>query len=279
MTQPRLEPFFLNTSRGRIFLLLRAPGEAASVQRCVLFVPAFAEEMNKCRRQVTETTNALVANGLSALVVDLYGTGDSEGEFSAATWDGWKSNIDTAMAWAGRAGLPIEGLVATRLGCALAAESLRDTGRNVQRTVFWQPVHIGRQYITQFLRLRVTASMMEGDAKETVDGLKARLNCGERLEVAGYELPPELWRAIENIELSASLSDSLGQLRLVEVGRARDGELSVVGRRLVDAAQERDIDTSGVHISGEPFWSTTEIVVNPELTELTVQFLSQAEQS
>ncbi|MEX2123354.1 MAG: hydrolase 2, exosortase A system-associated [Woeseia sp.] len=270
MTRSRLEPFFLESSAGRIFLLLRAPAKA---RRCVLFVPPFGEEMNKCRRQVTETAKALLAGGYAALVVDLFGTGDSDGEFAEATWSTWKSDIVAAIAWIGANGLSLQALVATRLGCALVAESLRDTGSNVQKTVFWQPVENGRQYMTQFLRFRVAASMMESDGGETVENLKERLDRGETLEIAGYPLTPELWRAVEAVDLAAFIDPCLGQLAIFEVGRARENELSIAGRRLAVKAQEQGIESTGRRIPGEPFWSTTEIVVNPELTQRTTEYL------
>lgn len=270
MTRSRLEPLFLESSAGRIFLLLRAPTE---VKRCVLFVPPFGEEMNKCRPQITKTAQALVAGGCAVLVIDLFGTGDSDGDFAEATWCSWKSDVIAAMAWAEARGLSPNALVATRLGCALAAESLREAGSRVRHTVFWQPVESGRQFMTQFLRLRMAASMMESDRKETVENLKERLDRGETLEVAGYPLAPELWRALEVVELSAVIDSCLGKLAIFEVGRVHDSQLSIIGRRLADTAEEQGIETTCERIPGEPFWSATEIVVNSKLAQRTAEYL------
>lgn len=272
MTQGRLEPLFLESSAGRIFLILRVP-EAA--QHCVLFVPPFGEEMNKSRRQVTETAQSLVAKGFAVIVFDLLGTGDSQGDFADATWEAWKTNVASAMEWAEREGLPVDMVIATRLGCALAAESLQTAGRTVSRTIFWQPVDNGRQFMTQLLRLRVAASLMEADKNETVDGLKTRLASGETLEIAGYALSSDLWRSIEAIELATSLHLSLGKLQIVEIGRSSAGAMSPAGRRLIVAATERGVPVSGERIAGEPFWTATEIVTNTELKDITVACLAE----
>lgn len=93
MNRSRFEPLLLDTSTGRLFLLLRAPRNAS---RCVLFVPPFGEEMNKCRRQVTETAEALILAGYAVLTFDLIGTGDSSGEFTDAKWDAWRSDVASA---------------------------------------------------------------------------------------------------------------------------------------------------------------------------------------
>jgi exosortase A-associated hydrolase 2 len=257
---------------GRIFLLLRAPEKA---NRCVLVVPAFGEEMNKSRRQITETAHALVERGFAVLLVDLFGTGDSEGSFAEASWEIWKSDVATAITWATATGLSVDALIATRLGCSLAAATLRDNDQTMATSIFWQPVESGRQFMTQFLRLRVAASMMEDDSKETVDRLRERLAAGERLSIAGYTLSSELWRAIDSLKLSSLLNPCLGELRLLEVGRAADGQLSASGRRLVTAAEDMRIPVLGERISGEPFWSSTEIVVNAKLTDLTVEHLTK----
>jgi len=270
LTTDRFEPFFIDGPAGRIFALLRAPAEA---DRCVLFVPPFGEEMNKSRRQFTETTVDLVARGHAALLIDLYGTGDSEGDFSDASWSAWKQSVTAAVAWAGANALAVESLVAMRLGCALAAEALSDAGHQLTKSVFWQPVASGAQFMTQFLRLRVAASMMEDGDQQTVDDLKKRLDSGETLQISGYPVTPELWRGIEQVSLAENLGKHLGLLKIFETGRARDGGLSPAGQRVVSAAEECGLDVDGQRVAGDPFWMATEIVVNAELRKSTVEWL------
>ncbi len=271
MTATRLEPFFLDGEAGRIFMILRAPSEA---HHCVLFVPPFGEEMNKCRRQFSLTAQSLNKRGYGALLIDLYGTGDSDGDFSQADWDIWISDIGSALQWAQANGLSVNALVATRLGCQLAAEGLRRHGHAVGESVFWQPTANGKQYLTQFLRLRVAASMMETDQKETVKQLRGRLAAGETVEVAGYPLTDRLTNAIDKLDLLGSLTPNLGELLVCEVGRSGGGELSPGGKRLLAGATEAGLSVSGRRILGEPFWSATEIVTNSDLVAATIQFVS-----
>lgn len=265
-------PQFVDCAGGRIFLLLhrQAPSHG---QSCVLFVPPFGEEMNKSRRQIALTAQALVAAGLSAMTVDLYGTGDSDGDFSAANWETWKANITTAARWAYEQGSYVEAVVGVRLGCLLAADSLRDAGISVRRSVFWQPIDNGRQFVTQFLRLRVAASMMTGNA-ETIESLRASLERGESIEVAGYDLSPTLWRQLEQVEMSDALRPHLGDVTVMEVGRA-ERELSAASQRIVTAALRNGVSARGLRVAGEPFWGGTEIVVNSALCSATVQSFVQ----
>lgn len=265
-----LEPIFLQTDDGPVFVLFRAPIGAS---HCVLFVPPFAEEMNKARRQYAVTARALAEKGFASLIVDLFGTGDSAGEFSDATWPMWKGNLLSAIAWAQEKGVVVDKLVAARLGCVLAAESLGEAAIAVEKTVFWQPVASGMNFMTQFLRLRVAASLMEDDNKESVKDLKACLESGETLEVAGYELSPQLWSSIEQGDLLRDLSQNLGQMMIAEVGRVRADGLSPAGRKVMAAAEQTGVRAQGCRVEGEPFWSSTEIVTNDQLSQKTVEFL------
>lgn len=271
MTAEIFEPFFLDTPHGRVFCLYRAPDDAAE---CVLFVPPFAEEMNKCRRQFSDTAAALIDRGYATLIVDLYGTGDSAGDFSEATWLHWKSDLKAAIEWAGTRGSRVTSLVATRLGCILAADALRDSGHRMRKSIFWQPVLTGKQFMTQFFRLRVAASMMSDKDNETVNDLRGKLANNEILEVAGYEISSDLAAGVEGTDLLATLNPNLGELQIVEIGSVRDSGLSPAGQKVVASAIVLGMAASGARIDGEPFWSTTEIVVNNELTQVSCEYIS-----
>ncbi len=229
--------------------------------------------MNKCRRQFTVTAAALVDRGRATLIVDLYGTGDSAGEYSEATWQHWKDDVNAAIEWAGARGSPVTSLVATRLGCILASDALLDSGHRVRRSVFWQPVLTGKQFMTQFLRLRVAASMMSDSGKETVNDLRGRFANNETVEVAGYELAPALSAGVEGADLLTVLKANLGKLQVVEIGSARDSHLSPAGQRVVSSATALGMEAGGERIEGEPFWSATEIVVNDELARMSSEYI------
>ena len=134
MTGERLEAAFVDGTRGRLFVVLRGPATATSA---VLIVPPFAEEMNKTRRTITEVARALAQRGMASVCVDLFGTGDSEGEFNQTSWEGWIDDLTTVDEWSRREhGLPITGVLATRLGCSLAASYSARRTQPLDRWVF-----------------------------------------------------------------------------------------------------------------------------------------------
>jgi exosortase A-associated hydrolase 2 len=262
---------FLDSGRGRIFAVMRQPQASTGIG--VLIAPPFAEEMNKTRKMLTDVSQALQARGVATVLVDPYGTGDSEGEFRDATWACWIQDLARAASWAAEEGWPIEGLLCVRLGCLLGAKVAQEALRGVQRTVFWQPVVDGGKFVTQFLRLRVAASMMAA-TRESVSGLRQTLRDGRCVEVAGYELSPKLAMELEGLRLADGLGTHLGVLHWMEVTRDLQGSTAPASETCLGIARARPLETIFRTVTGEPFWASTETVRIPELVESTVEVLA-----
>jgi exosortase A-associated hydrolase 2 len=271
LTHGDLQATFLTGERGRILGVLRRPAHAP--RGGVLIVPPFAEEMNKSRHLFTEVANQLSALGMATAIVDLFGTGDSEGEFVDADWTVWKSDLVTAVDWCRSQGIAVTSLLAVRLGCSLGCEAVREQGWQLKRTVFWQPVLSGSRALDQFLRLRVAATMMQKDGKESIAGLRGRLRNGEAVEVAGYHVSGRLAEQLDEIDLEKSLSDNLGAVLWIEILRSRDATPPSPTIATINQGRENGMHIDLRTVEGEPFWSSVEIVRNPLLVAETVRAL------
>jgi exosortase A-associated hydrolase 2 len=268
-----LEPFFLRGVAGRLFCLYVAPRSAAS--QGVLFVPPFAEEMNRCRRQVVLQARELAAAGYGVLLVDLFGTGDSEGDFVDGRWEVWRADLLEARRWLANRGVENITLWALRWGALLAAELTGEIGDLAQRLVLWQPVSSGRQYMDQFIRLRVAASMLkDGGGAVSVRALRELLDRGEAIEVAGYELHPELVREIDSRSLAARPPPAGLTVDWTEIGDGADGALTPASAKVVSSWGAAGVSVEAAVIPGEPFWATTEVTVVPRLTAYTTARLT-----
>src|SRR5690606_5881333 len=89
---------FLAGPRGPLFYVLHAPA-VLPPRGSVLFAHPFGDEHNKARRMVAYQARALAAQGFAVLVPDLYGCGDSAGEFAAAEWAGWQDDLRACFTW------------------------------------------------------------------------------------------------------------------------------------------------------------------------------------
>ncbi|HJR70337.1 MAG TPA: hydrolase 2, exosortase A system-associated, partial [Gammaproteobacteria bacterium] len=237
----------------------------------VLFVPSFAEEMNKSRRQLALQARSLAAAGYAVLLVDLFGTGDSEGNFGDARWETWLGDLAAAVQWLATRGHARIVVCALRFGALLARELVGQVGERVERLVLWQPVTSGRQYMEQFLRLRVAAAMVGGAPAVTVRDLRDTLARGAAVEVAGYELHPELVGAVDRSELTSYPPSSRVPIHWLELASEPGRGIGAGSQRVLAAWRERGATVAVDEVIGPQFWSTVEIAVAPALIETTTR--------
>lgn len=194
------QPAFLDGPAGRIFTL-RFPEHGRSRAPAALLVPPFAEDMNRARRFLAATGRALAAQGRTALLPDLHGTGDSAGAFADASWAAWQAEIDLlAGRLAEETGGPVR-LIGLRTGALLAAGTARRCRPAVAGVTLVQPVADGGRFLDQLLRVRIAAAMALGRRESRAD-LRAAWDGGEGVEIAGYHLSAALARAISACRLS-----------------------------------------------------------------------------
>ena len=260
---------FLDTPHGRTFCLHR-PGRG---EACVIVVPPFAEEMNRCRRMWTLLAAQLGTSGIGALIPDLHGTGESDGDFAAARWDAWREDVAAACQFARAAGARHIVLLGVRLGALLALDFLRrpsgEPNSGVAQLILWQPVLDGRLHMNQFLRLKLAAGMRQPASKETTASLRERLARGERLEVAGYELAAELLTAIDAAGSEPLLPTVVARIDWLEVSTADTPALMPVSERVLATWRAGGVNVHARVVRGEPFWALQEITTAPELITAT----------
>lgn len=263
-----MEAGFLEGTRGAVFHVLH-PSAVEPIRACVLYVHPFAEELNKSRRMAALQARRFAAAGFSVMMPDLHGCGDSAGDFGDARWEGWLDDLDRCLDRLQQhqsAPLIVWGL---RTGCLLLGDWLRSRNIAPPATVYWQPVTNGELFLTQFLRLRMAAGMLGGQ-KETTAQLRARLDAGETLEVAGYDLSPQLAASLAAARLTPPPA---GPVIWLEVNAT--GELPPASQRLVDSWREQGVAVDTAVAGGEPFWTTQEISEVPALLDATLDRLTE----
>jgi exosortase A-associated hydrolase 2 len=234
----------------------------------MLFVPPFAEEMNKSRRMAALQARALADDGWIVLEMDLYGCGDSEGDFAQASWGQWVADVRDAAAWLRtETGLaPV--LWGLRAGCLVA----RDAAAAMEPApdlVFWQPSTSGRQTLQQFLRLRVASQLFSdtGSGRIGTEALRGQLVQGDAVEVAGYLLPPEVALGLDASALTpTSVPVRVAWLEIVPEGTA---ELPPAAQAQSRAWQHAGHQVLTSSVVGPAFWQTQEIAECGDLIAAT----------
>lgn len=244
--------------------------EPASGRTGSVFVvaPPFAEELNRSRRTLALSGRTLAGAGHTMILVDLYGCGDSPGEFGDATWRVWCDDIQETASWAAKHFRCAPALLTVRAGSLF----LPDVGHMFERFVLWQPVLEGEKYLRQVLRLKVTRDKLSG-AQSSIGDLWEQLTRGEQLEVAGYTLSPDLVLPMARRSLS-DWSPHLHEILWLETGNETQGDLGPASLSVVRELETRGIDVICRWVQGPQFWNTIEISESTALAGATLDMLS-----
>jgi exosortase A-associated hydrolase 2 len=273
-----VQAFFVQGGAGDVFVVYHPACIRRAFQCDIIIVPPFAEEMNKSRRMLAWQARELAARGFGVLILDLYGTGESQGDFAQALWSIWRQDVAAACAWLETRGAGQIHLLGVRFGALLAMDVARDGGKRFGRVVLWQPVTNGENMMTQFLRMRIAASALgSGSEKETTQSLRERLARDEAIEVGGYEIAPELVWAIDALRLEPMADRGSPPIDWFDLCAEPGGDLSPASRRVIEIWQSKRVRINSRAVTGPAFWSSAEIAVAPELIGITADIFARSE--
>jgi exosortase A-associated hydrolase 1/exosortase A-associated hydrolase 2 len=257
---------------GPRFVLTHRPLRVAE-RGTVILAPPFAEEMNKCRRMAAQAARALAADGWRVVQPDLYGCGDSAGDFDATSWRQWVDDLHRTVG-AHHAGgeLWLWGMRAGALLLPPLLEAIPDAN-----LLLWQPAHDGAAVLNQFLRLRASAALL--DRNETADRtrLRARLAQGESIEVAGYALSPQVANPLAEARLVLP-PDFCGRIVWFDVTDDPAAPASAAPQKTFEAWRAAGLRVQFETVVGPKFWQTVETSEAPALIERTRAALARTDE-
>ncbi len=270
-------PVFIQGDAGRIFAIYHPPAAAAPDLGDLIFVPPFAEELNRSRHVVARQARALAARGCGVLILDLFGTGDSEGDFADCRWHIWRADVLAGAAWLRDRGRTRIGLWGLRLGSLLAMDVASRSDTPYSHILLWQPVLNGKLFLTQFLRIRVAAGMSKGvGGKLTTKELRETLRAGRMVEVAGYELAPDLAEAIDDLTMQPLGPASASGISWIEVVGDEQAGIAPGSSRLLEKWKSQNVSVEAKAIADPPFWSLMEPEWAPNLVVASTARVSGA---
>jgi exosortase A-associated hydrolase 2 len=278
-TQSSGQPFFLDASGGPRLCVYYAPPSGTRIREAVIYLHPFCNEMNKSRRMASLQARAMAHEGVAVLQIDLYGCGDSSGDFADALWDIWKEDVSLAHRWLDEnLGVPVS-LWGLRMGALLALDYASGSVSPIPKLILWQPGSTGESYITQFLRMRIANEMLTPDSGKSAasshgtQGLRNIMKQGQSLEIAGYELVPALAEAIDKLKI-ASLAPRGSKVAWFEIVADVGRNLPPVSQQILAEWRRQDVSVESHCVVGLPFWATQEITECPALLQATTTSFS-----
>ncbi|MGD0988517.1 MAG: hydrolase 2, exosortase A system-associated [Candidatus Sulfotelmatobacter sp.] len=244
--------FFLRGAAGNLFAMYYAPAEAEPDFGDILYVHPFAGEMFASRTVIAACARDLAAAGFGVLTVDLYGCGDSSGDFSDARWEIWRDDLVAAVQWLQAQGRDRLSLWGLRLGALLATDFAAYSRLDFERIILWQPVVTGRNMLTQFFRMNLDEADTLVADRLTSPEQRRLLRDEEKIEVAGYGLAPALIRAVDRLEIGVFGKNASAPIHWVEFSDARN--LPAESRRVVEDWNRNGVRVTTTMMASGPFW-------------------------
>lgn len=255
LSAPRVEPFFFDAEPGTRFSLYHAPAGPLPPRGAILYVHPLGDELNRTRRMAALQARRFASLGYAVLQIDLFGCGDSCGDFNAARWSIWKNDLAIACAWLDertRSTGPIY-LWGLRLGGLLALDFAAQ--HPVDGLILWQPYLSGRTCINHFLRQRLIAEVRSGAGQpNATHALRERLLAQGSIDVAGYELAAALAQSIDACE-AATLALPPCPIYWFASGTPAPARLAASAARLARRWSQHGTMLRFQAIDGAPFWS------------------------
>lgn len=203
-----VNPLYFGSSARQLYGAYEEPAPEASPRdtAVVLAYPAFPE-YNKAHWVFRRLAQRTAQEGFFTLRFDYFATGDSAGPSDAGSLAQWAEDIATAADEAlDLSGAREVSIVGFRLGASLAARAV-EAGLEVRGLVLWDPVVTGADYIARMLaRARI---------QRRVRLLSQRRPPGQLL---GYPVSDELYRSIEDVDLTGITLSKAGRVEIVSTG-------------------------------------------------------------
>ena len=126
------------------------------------------------------------------------------------------------------------------------------------------------------MRVKIAAQIDRPDLpKATTNGMRAQLAAGESIEIAGYEIHPELARAIDSAKLADHRPAAGTPVMWLENAAPEQAELAPASRALLEKWSAADVQVSSMTCAGPAFWQVHERALTPSFIEASTAWLAK----
>lgn len=262
-----IELEFIQGIKGQ-YLLTRWPAAEPKAPLLILLQP-FAEEQNRLRRVFRQLAVQLQHHGWEVWLPDLYGTGDSDGEFEHIDFCLWQQDL---------ARLISEQIKGERLYCLLAcrfaALQLIDLVANYNvpqpsKFILWQPVLDVNIFWQQLWRQFQASEMMY--KREKVSFLD-RLNSEQKIDLAGYQITAHFYHQVLSFVPDFNV---LASSPLLWLESSVQSTPSIAAQKLWQQLPNNNIRRRLTTVDTPLYWLSQEAVDTDLLIKNTLEFLRE----
>ncbi|MBA6412690.1 hydrolase 2, exosortase A system-associated [Parahaliea sp. F7430] len=257
---------FIGATGQQIFTLSFQPESAAKAQ--FVYVPPFAEEMNRCRSWVAGQSRQLAQRGYGCTLFDFRGTGDSDGELINSSLASWFDDMALAVTTVEDAFQQPVILWGLRSGALLAWHYTVRHPAKVDQLLLWQPVLSGQNFVRQLIRQRIAAGLGRERAAESSDQIKAQWLAGQAVEIAGYPLGGELMVELQSLEITPNPASTQIPVTWLEHVSEQSRPFPIPTAKLLDKLKVAGHSVNAQPFCGPAIWQLNERDENFEIFKL-----------
>jgi len=255
------------TENGKCFVLEYLPAPNLLNNQSVLFIPPFGEENNNSRKMHSAIARNLANEGFSVFMIDLFGTGDSEGQFVDALWDDWLDNIKLLFENHLKQQFIKTNILATRLGALMLAGLFENERLPINKCLLLQPILKGKTFAKQLMRTKIAAMAFKGE-KCTQNDLQQDLEFQGLIEISGYQISKSMLDKIKSKSINDALLESKNIITINTKPQVED---------LTLLEKQNSISNNNKLIAqSPPFWTMPEYKISEHLIKLTEAMFNNA---
>jgi exosortase A-associated hydrolase 2 len=276
---PRLQAQFLDGfDGGRRFALWALPAGGSTAAGSILCVQPFGDEATLSRRVIVAQALRLAERGWTTLILDLYGTGDSDGETRDATFEHWRADLLRASRVTRQRAAGPHVVWGVRMGALLAAELSVALDQLAQGYVFWQPPAGGKALIDPLLKLAKVGAVARAVEPATAGAAAAPAPAADTVELGGYRLARSLVDELASLAMAPPPAAAGGEpCPALMLGVQRIAGATVPAPKALSDLAQRWLAAGSLAslrvVPGEPFWSSMEPSTPTAAFEATEAFL------
>ena len=269
--------FLPSSQNSQIFLAHYSPADnnLAAERKAVIFVPPFAEEMNRSRRMYVLCARLLAGIGIDCVCFDYAGTGDSEGKWGSFSIVDWQENLKDVYQSVCQTGISDISLIGVRFAALQIAHTLAAAELKINKCVLWDPIESGETYMRQLIRMKIAAAMAEESKKISTKDVLAEVEEQGSIEIGGYLLTDTMINTINELSLSGTIDKLIAATDLHWMTLSR---VNREGAATTPACVPKDlVDKLSMHlIRDTKFWMQQEVTISPLLLRSTCNLFANA---
>lgn len=210
---------FFDAGAHRLFAVTHSVEASLRRDVGVVLVHPFMEERQDAYPYLRSLSLALAERGFPSIRADLYGCGDSAGDWSDADIEGWVDDVAHCAARLRERGEVRDVvLLGLRYGASLAAAAA--TRAEAKGLALVAPVLRGREYVMEVLRAYIASEMvLNKKAGVSREGLMSRLDEGAKVNLFGYDFTPRQRDGMLALDALGALGSSGCPTLVIDVAR------------------------------------------------------------